>query len=75
MSDLYQMSVINDVRNKIIESKDKQYWKCFALVCLQNLTPKDKLSVLNYYMSKGVYLIFVDKFLELPHEFDELMDF
>lgn len=52
MSDLYQMSIIRDVQ-RIEESGKGKYphrlWKCFALLCIKDMKPKDKISVINYY--------------------------
>lgn len=67
MSDLYQMSLINDVRNKYYSSKKARYtWKCFALLCFKGMTTKDIVAVFNYFLNKGVYIIFVKEFAELP---------
>lgn len=79
MSDLYQMSMIDEVQkdyyskaNDSIEFKTLTPWKCFALVCLKDMDTRDIVSLYNFYISKGVYIIFVDKFKDLPKELSKL---
>ena len=76
MSDLYQMSLIHEVRSKHLKTTNEiEYmWKCFALMCIKDLEDKDKLSIINYYLRKGVYLIFTDSFLKLPTILDEMLE-
>lgn len=76
MSDLFQLSIIDEVKKEL--NKDEEYyklngiWYCYALVCLKNLTPKDILTINNYYIRKSIRLIFVDDFDKLPRKLDEL---
>lgn len=78
MSDFYQMSLINEVRSrsllKVNKTNNKEIWKCFAILCLKGLTAKDKLSVINYYLHKGIYLIFVDDFSKIPGKLMSLLN-
>lgn len=62
MSDLFQMSIINNVKQADPTGK----WCCFALMCLKNLSLNEKIHLIKYYRSKGIYLITVDSFAELP---------
>lgn len=78
MSDLYQMSIIDEVQKRYYS---KQHpipmngpWKCFALLCFEGMTPRDIVSTYNFYTSKGVYVIFVNEFKQLPSELKELFD-
>ncbi len=64
MSDLFQMSLIDSVKYKQEEGNDK-VWYCYALLCLKGLSPRDKLTVYNYYLAKGIKLVFVNEFEEL----------
>lgn len=73
MSDLYQMSVINDVK-KEYENNEKRVWKCFALMCLKDVSAKDKISMISYFMSKGIYIIFVSNYDELPNLYKKIFD-
>ena len=73
MSDLYQMSIISDVKKDLSKSKSHRLWKCFALMCLNGMKAKDKISVINYYMSKGVYVIYKNDYDELPSTLKELL--
>ena len=75
MSDLYQMSVINEVwKQKLKENEGTgNLWKCFALVCLKGMKLKDKISIINYYQSKGIYLIFEDDYSKLPGTLSRLL--
>jgi hypothetical protein len=66
MSDLFQMSLINDVRNKAIKKSmnnmkknndNIKIWKCFALMCLKGLSARDKVAIFNYYLNKGIHII------------------
>ena len=70
MSDLYQMSIIDEVRKEyyanLTDHLFEGSWKCFALLCLNSMKPRDIISIFNYYLNKGVYVIFVDEFRDLP---------
>ena len=68
MSDLYQMSIINEIYNEYYSKRKTRPWKCFALLCFKDLTARDIYSVCNYYASKGVYVIFTEDFKDLPGE-------
>ena len=68
MSDLYQMSLIDEIYNEYYSGEQTRPWKCFALLCFKELTPRDIYSVCNYYASKGVHVIFTDDFKDLPAE-------
>lgn len=70
MSDIFQMSIIEEVRMEYL--KKGQAWNCFALLCLNSLSPKDKVALFNYYLSRGVHLIFTDSFRELPNALSDL---
>ena len=66
MSDLFQMSIINDVRKRHYSLEEPYSWKCFALLCLKDMSPKDIVAIYSYYFSKGVHIIVVDNYDELP---------
>ena len=72
MSDLFQMSVINDVRKKYYSFEEAYSWKCFALLCLKDMNPKDVVAIYNYYFSKGVHIIVVNDFDELSSKIMDL---
>lgn len=63
MSDLFQMAVINEARKK--EEADKK-WGCFAILCLRNMGPGEKIELIKYYLEKGIKIIFTESFEELP---------
>ena len=71
MSDIYQMSIINEINTRYYSEEKPYPWRCFALLCLKGLSPKDIVAVFNYYLSKGIYIIFTKEFSELP---DKLLD-
>lgn len=73
MSDIYQMSLIDKVKKD--QSEKINGWKCFALMCLNDATDKDIFSIITYYLKKGVYVIFVRKFEELPNKLNNLMKY
>lgn len=79
LSDLFQMSLINDVKNDSEKSRiglhPKRKWKCYALLCLKGLSPRDIVTVYNYYLRKGIYLVFVDDYSKLPQAFNDLMNY
>lgn len=62
MSDLFQMSVIQEARNTDKDGK----WNCFALMCLKDLDLKEKMQIMKYYKEKGIRLIVVKSFDKLP---------
>lgn len=68
MSDLFQMSIITDIKKKDKRGK----WCCFALVCFKDLSLNEKIHLIRYYRSKGIYLITVDSFADLPSKLGEL---
>ena len=68
MSDLFQMSVIEDVRKRYYSVEKPYSWKCFALLCLKDMSPKDITAIYNYYFSKGVHIIIVEDFKKLPQK-------
>ena len=78
MSDLFQMSLINDVRNKTIKksmiNNNGKIWKCFALMCLKGLSARDKVAIFNYYLNKGIHIIFTEEYEQLPTKFKSLFN-
>lgn len=66
LSDLFQMSIIEDVRKKYYSNEEPFSWKCFAILCLKDMSPKDITAVYNYYFGKGIHIIIVDDFKKLP---------
>ena len=64
MSDLFQMSVINKAR----KHKSDEKWCCFALMCFANLSLKEKMELIKYYLEKGIKVIFVETFEDLPDQ-------
>jgi hypothetical protein len=73
MSDFFQMSLIDEAKKHA--AKAKKPWKCFALMCFKDLGTNDILLLCNYYLSKGIYVIWTKTFLELPKVLDGLMQF
>ena len=69
MSDLFQMSIINKVRESYYKSDTKKYlftypWKCYALLCFKDLNSKDIATLYTYYsISIHVYQVFNEHFL------------
>lgn len=72
MSDLFQMSLISNVRDQKIRKGIKN-WKCFALLCFAGLSKKDIATVYNFYLKKGVYVIFTKTFEELASTYLNLV--
>lgn len=68
ITDIFQISIINETKKEINE------WQCFALMCLNNLSEKDMLLLLNYYYSMGVTIIYDDDFKKLPNTLKKLID-
>ena len=58
MSDLFQMSLINNA--KITNKK----WHCYALLCGENLERKEKVTIMQYYLRRGVKVIFANDYTE-----------
>lgn len=69
MSDLFQMSLIQKARDGDQDGK----WNCFALMCLKNLEFNEKMKIMKYYREKGIRIIFVDKFEDLPGKLADLL--
>ncbi len=74
MSDVFQMSIISQVRKSCYSEYSSYSWKCFALLCLGKLGPKDLASVYNYYFNKGISIIVVKEFKELPKKLLSLFE-
>ena len=74
MSDLYQMSIIHEVNKKHYSQEAKYSWKCFAILCLKDMTVKDIISIYQYYWHKGVNVIAVDGFDKIPDKIKTLFD-
>lgn len=70
MSDLFQMSLIQKARNGDLDGK----WNCFALMCLKNLEFNEKMKIIKYYKEKGIRIILVNSFEELPNKLADLLD-
>lgn len=68
MSDLFQMSVIQDVAKR--EGKN---WCCFALMCFEDLSLREKIQLIRYYREKGIYLILSEDFQHMPDVFNRLL--
>ena len=68
MSDLFQMSIIQDIAKK--QGKD---WCCFALMCFNGLSLSEKIQLLRYYREKGIYIILADDFNVMPKMLRELI--
>ena len=68
MSDLFQMSIIQDIAKK--QGKD---WCCFALMCFHGLSLNEKIQMLRYYREKGIYIILADDFKDMPSVLRELI--
>ena len=68
MSDLFQMSVINKAR----KGRGNEKWNCFALMCFKDLSLKEKMELIKYYLEKGVKVIFVEAYDKLPAKLAEL---
>ena len=78
LSDTFQMSLLKQARDKSLKEDiddSLSMWKAFAILCLKGLSPKDKLVVINYYLNKGIFIIYGDSFEELPKILNEVMSF
>lgn len=70
MSDLFQMSVISKARR----GKGDDKWNCFALMCLKDLSLREKMEIIKYYLEKGIKIIFVTSFEDLPIKLSNLFN-
>ena len=68
MSDLFQMSLIQKAKKG---DRDKK-WSCYALMCFENLEFKEKVQIIKYYKEKGIQVIFVEDYSELPNKLKRL---
>lgn len=75
MSDMYQLLMIDEKKRRYDSIKSKRKWKCYALMCFKGLSPRDIVTVYNYYLRKGIYIVFVDDYNKLPTKYDEMMDY
>ena len=69
MSDLFQMSIINEMFKK----DDSKRWCCYALMCLSSLSLKEKIHIIHFYRMRGIRLILVDDFKQLPDKLSDLL--
>lgn len=77
MSDLFQLSLIYKASKKHNQrsiKNHKKVWYCYALMCLPSLTPKDILTINNYFLRKSIKIIFVDNYEKLPNKLLELFE-
>lgn len=70
MSDLFQMSLIAEAK----KNNKKNRWKCYALMCFKDLTVPEKMKMITYYGNKGIQIIFVDNFDEIPAKLMSIFD-
>ena len=68
MTDLFQLALINEVR-----AEKPSDFKCYALLCLGNLTSKDKRYIIRDFEIRGIRVIFGNSFKELPKLLKELI--
>ena len=77
MSDLFQMSIIEKVRDAYYKDAPKYIfmkpWKCYALLCLKGLESRDVATIYSYYLNKGIRIIFTKDFDDLPLKYADLM--
>lgn len=71
MSDVFQLSVIDDVYQE--KSKKKQLWNCYALMCFKDVDDNDIYSVIQYYNQKGIKIIFEKAFDELINRLKRIL--
>lgn len=69
MSDLFQMSLISKTKDLSKNGK----WCCFALMCFKDLSLNEKIHLIKYYRNKGIYLITVNSYAELPKKLASLL--
>ena len=76
MSDLYQMSIIKEVKDEKIveETYESDQWSCFALVCVKGLSKKDIVAIYNYFYTKNISIIFTNDYYLMPEKLDMLFD-
>lgn len=70
MSDLFQISLINKIKDRFKNGR----WCCFALMCFKDLSLNEEIHLIKYYRSKGIYLITVNSFAELPKKLATLLN-
>lgn len=68
MSDLFQMSVIQEVAKK-----NGKNWCCFALMCFRDLSLSEKIQLIRYYREKGIYIILAKDFYHMPEVLKDLI--
>lgn len=68
MSDLFQMSLVQKARSG---NRDKK-WGCYALMCFKGLELKEKMQIIKFYKEKGIQVIFVEDYSELPNKLKQL---
>lgn len=77
MSDLFQMSIIDKVRDTYYRNASKYFflkpWKCYALLCFKGLSARDIATIYCFYLNKGIRIIFTNEFEELPLKYAEIM--
>lgn len=71
MSDVFQLSVIDDVYQE--KSKKKQLWNCYALMCFKDVDDNDIYSIIQYYNQKGIKIIFEKDFDELINRLKRIL--
>lgn len=69
MSDLFQMSIIQDVARK-----EGKRWCCFAVMCFNGLTLNEKIQLMKFYRDKGIYIILAKDFEHMPDVVADLLD-
>lgn len=69
MTDIFQMSIINDV----LKEKGKS-WGCYALLCLGGLNLNEKIVIMEYYSKKSINIIYVDNYDELIPKINEIFN-
>ena len=77
MSDLFQMSIIDKVREAYYRDSFRYMfikpWKCYALLCFEGLSARDIASIYCYYLNKGVRIIFTTSYDELASKYSDIM--
>lgn len=70
MSDLFQMSLINGVKQNHGDN-----WRCYALLKLDpnKIGLKGTIKLLEYYQKKGIHIIFVDSFEKMPEKLSDIL--
>ena len=67
MSDLFQLSIISEVKR---EKGDK--WYCYSLMCCEGLKNDEKMNILRFYLKKGIKIIFCPTFDKLGEYLNEI---